>query len=101
MPEVVSLIWTILIIVAIAAVPPLVYLLHRTWKAARSIERYLREMRAAAEGIADNTKYVEDLETTAETGDALISTAVDVDAHAATIEETLEERASLLPGRSS
>lgn len=100
MPQAVYTIWTILLIVAILAAPLLVYLLHRTWQAARSIERYLREMRVAGEGIAENTGHIEALEETADTGDALLSTAGDIDAHAATIEDTLEERASLLGGRS-
>lgn len=100
MPQAVYVIWTILLIVAILVLPLVVYLLHRTWQAARSIERYLEEMRAAGEGIAKNTSHIEALEDTGDTSDALLSTASDIDAHAATIEDTLEERASLLGGRS-
>ena len=45
-------------------VPLAVYLLHRTWRAARSIQRYAAETLQAAGGIARNTASVAALDAT-------------------------------------
>ena len=98
MPQAVYVIWTILLVVAVLLLPLVVYLLHRTLRAALSIARYFEEMRIAGEGIAGNTGYIPALEQTIEVGGALLATAGDIDAHAATIEQVLGERAVRLNG---
>ena len=65
MPNAVYLIWWIgLIVTLVVFVPLAVYLLHRTWRAARSIQWYAAEALTAAAGIAGNTKYVPALDDT-------------------------------------
>lgn len=56
--------WSGLILTLAVFVPLSVYLLHRTYVAARSIERYVAEALTAAAGIAGNTQHVPALDTT-------------------------------------
>jgi hypothetical protein len=66
-------IWgTTLAIVTFVVVPLALYLLHRTLKAARSIERYARESLTAGIGIATNTSAIPALEQTLATAGSLI-----------------------------
>ncbi|HYY13315.1 MAG TPA: hypothetical protein VE758_02665 [Chthoniobacterales bacterium] len=66
-------IWGItLAIITFAVVPLALYLLHRTLKAARAIERYARESLAAGLGIASNTSAIPVLEKTLATASSLI-----------------------------
>ena len=52
-------IWaTTLLLVVVLIVPLAVLLLHRTWRAATSIRRYLDEMLAAGVGIAGHTATI-------------------------------------------
>lgn len=94
MPPAVTVLWIILLVVAALAVPVVVYLLHRTWSASRSIARYMTEMREAGEGIAANTAHITALGNTQTTAGALLATAGDIDEHAATIESVLTDRAT-------
>lgn len=65
MPNAVYVIWWIgLIVTLVVFVPLAVYLLHRTWRAARSIQWYAAEALTAAAGIAGNTQHVPALDTT-------------------------------------
>ena len=65
MPNAVYTIWWIgLLVTLVVFVPLAVYLLHRTWRAARSIQWYAAEALTAAAGIAGNTKYVPALDDT-------------------------------------
>jgi hypothetical protein len=65
MPNAVYVIWWVgLIVTLVVFVPLAVYLLHRTWRAARSIQWYAAEALTAAAGIAGNTKYVPALDDT-------------------------------------
>lgn len=58
-------IWTItLAIVSVVVVPLALYLLHRTLRAARSIERYTRDALTAGVGIAGNTAAIAALQDT-------------------------------------
>lgn len=93
MSQVIIILWILLLIVAVVAIPVLVTLLHRTWLAARSIERYFADMRDAGLGIADHTSHIKVLEDTISVASDMLDTAVDTDRHAATIEETLAARA--------
>ena len=65
MPSTVFVLWWVgLGLTLVVFVPISVYLLHRTWVAARSIERYAAEALTAAAGIAGNTKHIPALDTT-------------------------------------
>jgi len=61
-----------LAIITFVVVPFALYLLHRTLKAARSIERYARESLAAGIGIATNTSAIPALELTLATAGSLV-----------------------------
>lgn len=93
MSQAIYVLWTVLLIVAVLALPVIVTLLHRTWKAARSIERYLSNMREAGAGIADNTGHIKVLNTTAKVADDMLQTSEDINTEAKTMERTLRERA--------
>lgn len=84
--------WVGLIVTLLVFVPLAVYLLHNTWRAARSIEVYARESLVAAGGIAGNTKNISAL-------DATIAIAVEILGTAGAVEKKLETVASVLAGR--
>ncbi len=66
-------IWgTTLAIITVVVVPLALYLLHRTLKAARFIERYARESLSAGAGIANNTAAIPALEATLATAGSLV-----------------------------
>ena len=67
--------WIALIITLVVFVPLAVYLLHRAWLAARSIERYAAETLTAAAGIVANTKNITALDTTIGVADQLLDGA--------------------------
>lgn len=96
MPQAVFVLWTILLIVTVLVLPIIVGLLHRTWKAARSIERYFKEMAEAGVGIAGNTDHVSALNDTISVASGMLDVAGNLDEHAKTIKETLADRASKL-----
>jgi len=69
-------IWAItLAVVTVVIVPLAIYLLHRTLRAARSIERYTREALAAGVGIASNTGAIAALDDTIRAASALLEAA--------------------------
>ena len=73
MPHSVYVVWWIgLGVTLVIFVPLSVYLLHRTWVAARSINRYAAEALTAAAGIAGNTKYIPALDSTIAVGSAMV-----------------------------
>jgi len=93
-PSIVYAIWWILLIVAIVVVLPVaVYLLHRLYRAARSIERYTAEALAAGLGIARHTAAVSALNRTVTLGSELGAVAGSIDRHSAAIEKALMDRA--------
>ena len=76
MPIAVYTIWWIgLIVTLVVFVPASVYLLHRTWIAARSIQRYAAEALTAAAGIAGNTKYIPALNDTITVAGSMLGAA--------------------------
>lgn len=76
MPSAVYTIWWIgLIVTLVIFVPLSVYLLHRTYIAARSIRQYADEALTAAAGIAGNTKYIPALDTTISVGTQMLGVA--------------------------
>jgi len=76
MPQAVFVIWWIgLIVTLVLFVPLSVYLLHRTWTAARSIQRYAAEALTAAAGIAANTSYIPALDSTITVAGSMLGAA--------------------------
>jgi hypothetical protein len=69
-------IWAItLAAVTVVIVPLAVHLLHRTLRAARSIERYTRESLTAGAGIASNTAAIAALDDTIRAASSLLEAA--------------------------
>ena len=92
-PPAVYTIWRITLAVTLIVFVPLsVYLLHRTWRAARSIQRYAADTLVAARGIAGNTQHIPAL-------DATIATAGDLLQAAGAVERKLDTTASTLAAR--
>ena len=84
--------WAGLIITLVVFVPLAVYLLHRTWRSARSIQRYAAETLRAAGGIARNTAKIAALDTTiAVAGDMLVAAGA-AERKLDTVATVLEER---------
>ncbi len=84
--------WVGLITTLVVFVPLAVYLLHRTWRSARSIQRYAAETLQAAGGIARNTAKIKALDATiAVAGDMLVA-AGGVERKLDTVATVLEER---------
>ena len=93
-PIAVYVIWWATLIVAVVVVLPLaVYLLHRTLRAARQIERYAARSLEAGLGIARNTENIAALEGTISTATGILQTARAIEEHTGTIEEVLSFRA--------
>jgi hypothetical protein len=92
-PPVVYTIWWIgLILTLVLFVPLTVYLLHRTWHAARSIERYAAETLQAAAGIAANTQHVPALDATIQTATGMLAAAGSVERKLDAVATVLEQR---------
>lgn len=69
-------IWTAgLALTLIVFVPLAVVLLHRLWRAARSIQVYARDALAAAGGIAGHTASIPALDQTIQTATVMLTTA--------------------------
>lgn len=84
--------WTGLIVTLVVFVPLAVYSLHRTWRSARSIQRYAAETLRAAGGIARNTANITALEATiAVAGDMLVAAGA-AERKLNTVATVLEER---------
>lgn len=93
-PNSVYTIWWIgLIVTLVVFVPLAVYLLHRTWVAAHSIQRYAAEALTAAAGIASNTKYVPALDTTIGVASDMLVVAPSIVAKLDTAATVLAQRA--------
>ena len=92
-PHAVYTIWWIgLILTLIVFVPVAVYSLHRTWRAARSIQRYAAETLQAAAGIARNTANVGALDATITVATEVLGAAGAVERKLNTVATVLEER---------
>jgi len=75
-PPLVFTIWKIgLAVTLLVFVPLSVVLLHRLWRAARSIQIYAREALTAAAGIAGNTAHIGALDATIGVASAILGTA--------------------------
>lgn len=93
-PPLVYTIWTAgLVVTLVLFVPLSVYLLHRTWRAARSIQLYAADALAAAAGIAGNTKHVPALDVTISVASEILGAAGAVATKLDTIATVVEDRA--------
>lgn len=84
--------WATLIVAVVVVLPLAVYLLHRTLRAARQIERYAARALAAGVGIAGNTENISALEGTISTATGILQTAHSIEERTGTIEEVFEAR---------
>lgn len=91
-PAVYTIWWIGLIVTLLVFVPLSVYLLHRTWRAARSIQLYAADALAAAAGIAGNTQHIPALNAT-------IGVATEMLDSAGSIERKLDAAAGVLAQR--
>ncbi len=79
MPQAVYTIWWVgLIVTLVIFVPLSVFLLHRTYVAAKSIRQYAAEALTAAAGIAGNTQYIPALDSTIAVGSAMVGVAGEI-----------------------
>lgn len=92
-PAVFAIWWAGLLLTLVVFVPLSVYLLHRTWVAARSINRYAAEALTAAAGIAGNTKYIPALDDTIAVGSAMVGVGGQIAAKLDTAATVLAQRA--------
>ncbi len=94
MPHAVYVIWWVgLIVTLVLFVPLSVYLLHRTWTAARSIQRYAAEALTAAAGIAGNTQHIPALDATISVAGSMLGGAGGIVTKLDTAATVLAERA--------
>ena len=92
-PMAVYVIWWATLIVAVVVVLPLaVYLLHRTLRAARQIERYAARSLEAGLGIAANTENIAALEGTISTATEILETSRAIEERTGAIERVFEAR---------
>jgi hypothetical protein len=84
--------WVGLLLTLLVFVPLAVYSLHRTWRSARSIQRYAADALQAAAGIERNTRNVSALDDT-------IAIATDVLGAAGAVERKLDTVAGVLEER--
>jgi hypothetical protein len=94
-PNAVYTIWWIgLIVTLVVFVPLAVYSLHRTWRSARSIQRYAAETLRAAGGIARNTANIRALDATISVVGEMLGSAGAAERKLNTVAAVLEERRS-------
>jgi len=96
MEATVNILWLILLIVTVLILPFLIHLLHRTWKAARSIQRYFKEMKEAGFGVAGNTEHIKALDDTITVASGILGVAGSINDRSDTLKTTLATRASHL-----
>lgn len=85
--------WTGLIVTLVVFVPLSVWLLHRTYIAAKTIRYYAADALTAAAGIAGNTKYIPALDSTIAVGVAMVGVAGQIVTKLDTAATVLAERA--------
>lgn len=89
----IQVVWAATLVIVILLVPVAIALLHRTFTAARSIQRYLAEMEAAGAQIANNTGAVSALDATEAGAVSMLETADKLNRHSASLAEALTTRA--------
>ena len=94
MPAIVYILWIVVLAVALILFPFIVRLLHKTFIAAKNIERYLKDMKEAGMGIAGNTEHITALNSTINVAVDILDSAGKINANAETIKVTLAGRAA-------
>ena len=94
MPSVVYILWIVVLAVALILFPFIVRLLHKTFIAAKHIERYLKDMKEAGLGIAGNTEHITALNSTIDVAVDILDSAGKINTNAETIKVTLAGRAT-------
>ena len=94
MPQAVYVLWIIVLAVALLLFPFIVRLLHKTFIAAKHIERYLREMKEAGLGIAGNTGHIVALDSTITVAVDILDSAGKINTNAETIETVMADRSA-------
>ena len=94
MPSVVYILWIVVLAVALILFPFIVRLLHKTFIAAKHIERYLKDMKEAGLGIAGNTEHITALNSTIDVAVDILDSAGKINTNAETIKVTLAGRAA-------
>ncbi len=94
MPDAVYTLWAIVLVVAVLLLPFIIRLLYKTFTAAKNIERYMREMKEAALGIAGNTGHIPALDSTISVATDILDSAGKINTNAETIEVTMAQRAA-------
>lgn len=93
LPLLVTVLWWLLLAVAVFVVLPLlVYLLHRALNAARGIERNFAATLEAAKGVAGNTANIAALNDAIAVAGRILETAGRIEEHSGTIESALSAR---------
>ena len=94
MPAIVYILWIVVLAVALILFPFIVRLLHKTFIAAKNIERYLKDMKEAGLGIAGNTEHITALNSTIDVAVDILDSAGKINTNAETIKVTLAGRAA-------
>lgn len=94
MPQIVYILWIVVLVVAVLLLPFIIRLLHKTLIAAKNIERYLKDMKEAGLGIAGNTGHITALNSTIEVATDILDSAGKINANAETIELTMAGRSA-------
>lgn len=96
MPNAVYVLWWILLIVVVLAIPYLVYLLHKAWGMAHSIDLYCEEILKAGDGIAHHTENIKSLNKTVVVVREMLPSAGTIVSHSAALEKNMDSRAQNL-----
>lgn len=85
--------WAALVLTLVVLVPLAVVLLHRTWRAARSIQGYAAEALAATTGVAAGTRNIVALDTTIAVAGEMVELSSGIAAKLDTTATVLAQRA--------
>ena len=94
MPAIVNILWIVVLAVALILFPFIVRLLHKTFIAAKNIERYLKDMKEAGLGIAGNTEHITALNSTIDVAVDILDSAGKINSNAETIKGVMADRAA-------
>ena len=94
MPAIVNILWIVVLAVALILFPFIVRLLHKTFIAAKNIERYLKDMKEAGLGIAGNTQHITALNSTIDVAVDILDSAGKINSNAETIKSVMADRAA-------
>jgi type II secretory pathway component PulF len=91
-PVVLALWWIALVLTIVVIVPVALHLLHRTWRAARMIQRLTAETLEAGSGIASHTAAIPALDETIAAAGPIVEKAGRLEQASARLEQLLRAR---------